>query len=191
MRPPEEAIDAGSAGTRLNLLKVRACCAAAAAARAAAVHLRASAAARDLRAQQPIFSRAALGQGIVEDAPPPQRSIHTIARNRAFEDVGAAGPLSAFPTAAHFGGFKPGALHSLAVRLTNTSPAAALRAHVVPPESPYFRVDHRRCGGAILPGLSDVLVIEFCPTELRYYHDTVRVHSNVGGTNGGAVWGWG
>jgi hypothetical protein len=107
----------------------------------------------------------------------------------AFEDVGSTGALSAYPSAAHFGGFTVGALHSLSVRLTTTSPAAALRVHVVPPESPFFKVSHRRCGGAILPGLSDVLVVEFCPTELRYYHDIIRVHSNVGGRRSG--WGLG
>ena len=43
------------------------------------------------------------------------------------------------------------------------------------------QVTHRRCPGAILPGLADSLVIEFVPTQLRYHYDVIRVHSNVSG----------
>lgn len=43
------------------------------------------------------------------------------------------------------------------------------------------QVTHKRCGGALLPGLSDVLTVEFCPTALRYYYDCIQVHSNVSG----------
>lgn len=42
-----------------------------------------------------------------------------------------------------------------------------------------LQVTHKRCPGAILPGLSDQLVVEFCPVQLRYYYDTIRVHSSV------------
>ena len=38
---------------------------------------------------------------------------------------------------------------------------------------------HKRCAGAILPGLSEQLVVEFCPDQLRYYYDAIRVHSSV------------
>ncbi len=76
----------------------------------------------------------------------PFRSQHPPTANPAtdragtFEDVGSSGCIAALPAAVHFGGFAPGALHSQVVRLTNLSARQALRAHVVPPETPYFKV---------------------------------------------------
>jgi hypothetical protein len=58
----------------------------------------------------------------------------------AFDNVGDAAGIAASPAVVHFGGFQPGAVHRQTVRLVNTSPDAALRAHVMPPESPYFKV---------------------------------------------------
>jgi hypothetical protein len=48
------------------------------------------------------------------------------------------------------------------------------------------QVTHCRCPGATLPGLSDSLVVEFCPDQLRYYYDAIRVHSSVSGAAGNA-----
>lgn len=101
---------------------------------------------------------------------------------RAGGPAGDAAPaLAARPPAVHFAGLEPGRVHRRTVRLVNASACAALRAHVVPPRTPFFKVTHRRGGGggALLPGLADVLVVEFCPTEARHYADAVRVHSNV------------
>lgn len=135
------------------------------------------------------------------------------------------GAILATPGVVHFGGFTPGAVHCQVVRLVNASAVAALRAHMIPPESPYFKVKgwpgpaaalccsacvstatqaarrhrharrptaswlgaqvtHKRCSGAILPGLSEQLVVEFCPDQLRYYYDMIRVHSSVSGAGG-------
>jgi hypothetical protein len=89
----------------------------------------------------------------VEDAPAPQRPLNLIAYGRVFEAVGATSAaaaagaangapasLAAAPAALHFAGFTPGAVHTRSVRLVNTSASTALRAHVVPPETPFFKV---------------------------------------------------
>lgn len=58
----------------------------------------------------------------------------------AFDGVGSSTCITATPAVVHFGGFQPGSVHSQIVRLINTSSTAAIRAHVVPPESPFFKV---------------------------------------------------
>lgn len=35
--------------------------------------------------------------------------------------------------------------------------------------------------GLLPPGLEELITIEFCPQQYRYYYDTVRVHSEVRG----------
>eukprot|EP00967_Tisochrysis_lutea_P143612 scaffold267005_cov19-Tisochrysis_lutea.AAC.1 len=32
----------------------------------------------------------------------------------------------------------------------------------------------------LAPGMAEVITVEFSPTEYRYYHDSVRIHSEVG-----------
>jgi hypothetical protein len=88
-------------------------------------------------------------------------SSHPCVRHHAgtFEAVGSStvhGPdgaattasIAAVPGAVHFAGFTPGTVHTQTVRLVNTSAAGALRAHVVPPESPYFKVCRLAKAGA-------------------------------------------
>jgi hypothetical protein len=31
--------------------------------------------------------------------------------------------------------------------------------------------------GLMAPGMSEVITIEFCPTEVRYFYDCVRIHN--------------
>lgn len=37
--------------------------------------------------------------------------------------------------------------------------------------------DHKK--GNLAPGMADVIEVEFCPQEFRYYYDCVRIHSEV------------
>lgn len=47
------------------------------------------------------------------------------------------------------------------------------------PTRTHAQVTHKRCAGAIPPGLHEELVVEFCPTQWRYYYDCIRVHAQV------------
>jgi len=33
--------------------------------------------------------------------------------------------------------------------------------------------------GMLVPGMAEVIDVEFCPKEYRYYNDSVRIHSEV------------
>lgn len=66
--------------------------------------------------------------------------------------TGATDGLRVAPAVVHFGGFELGRVHTQVVRLCNAS-SRALRVHVLPPDSAYFKV--RRCCAP--PGLQAVL----------------------------------
>jgi hypothetical protein len=46
---------------------------------------------------------------------------------------------------------------------------------VLPPTTPYFRVEFDAKRGLVPPGLSEDVRLFFAPTEHRYYYDCIRV----------------
>ena len=100
--------------------------------------------------------------------PNPLVGKHTYAklgRNNVFE---------ARPAVVHFGGYSLHRTHEQTLRLVNVT-GCSQRLHIVKPTTPYFKI---RCAkkGIIAPGMAEEIVIEFQPTEWRYYYDCVRIH---------------
>lgn len=49
------------------------------------------------------------------------------------------------------------------------------RLHVMPPTTPYFRMEYDNKKGLVPPGLAEAVIVHFSPTEYRYYYDCIRV----------------
>lgn len=113
-------------------------------------------------------------EGIVDTSSLSQTNYLT--HNRAFHKIGASATVAAEPAVVHFGGFEPHQVYTQTLLLKNICERAT-RVHIVPPETPYFRFRDFQKSGALRPGLADRIVIEFVPTEFRYYYDCVRVHT--------------
>ena len=84
--------------------------------------------------------------------------------------------LKAFPFVMHFGGYQVGKAHRQVLRIQNSADFSH-GVHIIPPGTPFFKAHCPAKRGTIAPGMSEEIVIEFCPDEYRYYYDCVRVHS--------------
>lgn len=57
---------------------------------------------------------------------------------------------------------------------------ARARARVqAPPHPQHVQCECNDKKGSLAPGMAEVIEVEFCPTEYRYYHDNIRIHSEV------------
>ena len=92
-----------------------------------------------------------------------------------YATIGSNGALEARPSVLHFGGFELNKVHEQVLRIVNVS-GVSQRLHIIMPGTPYLqaRVDKK---GAIAPGMSEDVTIQFRPTEWRYYYDCLRLHS--------------
>mmetsp|Transcript_21541 Transcript_21541/g.50695 ORF Transcript_21541/g.50695 Transcript_21541/m.50695 type:complete len:904 (+) Transcript_21541:118-2829(+) len=79
------------------------------------------------------------------------------------------------PSVVHFGGFLLGHDHQQTVKILNIS-GASHRIHVLQPQTPFFKFRASK-KGVVPPGLSEEILIEFSPTEWRYYYDCIRIHT--------------
>ena len=96
--------------------------------------------------------------------------------DRAFASLGRNAVFHAKPQELHFAGFAPGATHRCKLVVTNVSDFGQ-RLHILPPKSGAFRVLCASKKGRVAPGMAEELTVEFCPTELRYYTDALRIHT--------------
>jgi len=92
--------------------------------------------------------------------------------------LGAAGAVVAEPKAVHFGGMAVGETRTAKLRLINTG-ATAVRMHINAPSTPFFTLDVVK-RGRVLPGMAEEVTVHFRPTDLRHYHDQIRVLSETG-----------
>lgn len=94
----------------------------------------------------------------------------------AYARLGANESFTALPAVMHFGGYSLNVVHEQKLSIVNKS-TSSKRMHVIPPTTPYFRARFENKGW-VAPGMSTDLIIEFAPTEWRYYYDCVRVHAD-------------
>ncbi|DBA89741.1 TPA: hypothetical protein ACH3X2_004621 [Trebouxia sp. C0005] len=96
-----------------------------------------------------------------------------------YATIGHNACLEARPSVVHFGGFTVGSVHEQRIRLCNTS-SSSTGTHIILPTTPYFKAYCDNKKGSLAPGLEDVITVEFCPTEWRYYYDCLQIHSQGG-----------
>jgi hypothetical protein len=66
-------------------------------------------------------------------------------------------------------------MHTKRVLIRNTS-IHPKRIHIIPPNTPAFKMDHKAKGG-VAAGMSQEVYIIFCPKDYKYHYDNIKVHS--------------
>ncbi len=108
----------------------------------------------------------------------PLRNPNLLTLNRVYSQVGHTRILQAEPGVLHFGGYSVGQVFKQVLRIRNVR-ASATRFHIISPTTPFFKATCPNKKGALAPGMSEEIVVEFLPTEYRYFYDCIRIHCQV------------
>ncbi|KAF5829844.1 hypothetical protein DUNSADRAFT_15429 [Dunaliella salina] len=116
-------------------------------------------------------------EGLVADVH--LENTNYLTQNRVYAQTGRTEILAADPGVIHFGGFELGKCYSTTLHIRNIS-ASSTRLHIIPPSTVYFKAECNDKKGMLAPGMAEAITVEFSPREYRYYHDSVRIHSEGG-----------
>eukprot|EP00227_Mantoniella_beaufortii_P014551 CAMPEP_0197576992 /NCGR_PEP_ID=MMETSP1326-20131121/1787_1 /TAXON_ID=1155430 /ORGANISM="Genus nov. species nov., Strain RCC2288" /LENGTH=475 /DNA_ID=CAMNT_0043139983 /DNA_START=68 /DNA_END=1492 /DNA_ORIENTATION=- len=111
---------------------------------------------------------------LVADPEPPVEVPNPM-HSRVYATVGGNSTFSVTPPVMHFGGYTLGKVHRQRFVVTNHSNTSK-RLHVIVPGTSFFKATCEK-RGLMAPGMSEVITVEFCPTEVRYFYDCVRIHN--------------
>lgn len=107
---------------------------------------------------------------------PPGLAVYCANTGGAYSKLGRTSSMEAKPSVLHFGGYKLNKKHKALLQIFNVS-NESVRVTILPLQTPFFQFQFlNEKKGFIAPGMSEDIVIEFTPTEWRYYYDCVRFH---------------
>lgn len=103
---------------------------------------------------------------------PPTAPVNPLLKSQLFTRLSSNEVLTCSPSVVHFGGFQTGGVSTQILYVVNKG-NKPVHYHIIPPLSVHFRAMCLSKKGALSPGKADEIMIEFEPTEYRYYYDTV------------------
>jgi hypothetical protein len=100
---------------------------------------------------------------------------NTLADDQVYTKLKRNNLFEASPSVVHFAGFTLNSVQQRVVRLINVGKLTK-RVNILPAQTNHFSILYDKLG-RVPPGMAEEIVVQFMPTEWRYYYDCIRIHS--------------